>query len=87
MANSAGSRKRARQAEKRRQQNASLRSTARTYLKRIFNAVAAGDKAAAEQAFKTAQPILDSSVNKGIFHKNKIARHKSRLSAQIKAMS
>ncbi|MCD8513690.1 MAG: 30S ribosomal protein S20 [Nitrincola sp.] len=87
MANSAGSRKRARQAEKRRQQNASLRSMARTYLKKVINAIAAGDKAAAEAAFKTAQPVLDSSVNKGIFHANKVARHKSRLSAKIKAMA
>ncbi|EXJ10395.1 MULTISPECIES: 30S ribosomal protein S20 [Nitrincola] len=87
MANSAGSRKRARQAEKRRQQNASLRSMARTYLKKIIKALDSGDKAAAEEAFKTAQPILDSSVSKGIFHKNKVARHKSRLSAKIKALA
>jgi small subunit ribosomal protein S20 len=87
VANSAGSRKRARQAEKRRQQNASLRSMARTYLKKIIKALDSGDKAAAEEAFKTAQPILDSSVSKGIFHKNKVARHKSRLSAKIKALA
>ncbi|KAA0876327.1 30S ribosomal protein S20 [Nitrincola tapanii] len=87
MANSAGSRKRARQAEKRRQHNASLRSMARTYLKKVIKAIEGGDKAAAEEAFKTAQPILDSSVTKGIFHANKIARNKSRLSAKIKAMA
>ena len=87
MANSAGSKKRARQAEKRRQHNASLRSMARTYMKKVIAAIESGDKAAAEAAFKTAQPILDSSVNKGIFHKNKIARTKSRLSARIKALA
>lgn len=87
MANSAGSKKRARQAEKRRQHNASLRSMARTYMKKVVAAIESGDKTAAEAAFKTAQPILDSSVNKGIFHKNKIARTKSRLSARIKALA
>lgn len=87
MANSAGSKKRARQAEKRRQHNASLRSMVRTYIKKVIAAINSGDQAAAQEAFKVAQPILDSSVNKGIFHKNKIARTKSRLSARIKAMA
>lgn len=87
MANSAGSKKRARQAEKRRQHNASLRSMARTYMKKVIAAINSGDKAAAEAAFKTAQPVMDSSVTKGIFHKNKIARTKSRLTARIKAMA
>ncbi|WP_299179819.1 30S ribosomal protein S20 [uncultured Neptuniibacter sp.] len=87
MANSAGSRKRARQAEKRRQHNASLRSMVRTYIKKVVAAVEAGDQAVAQEAFKTAQPILDSSVSKGIFHKNKIARTKSRLSKQIAGMA
>lgn len=83
MANSAGSRKRARQAEKRRQHNASLRSMVRTYIKKVQAAIAAGDQAAAQEAFKTAQPILDGSVNKGIFHKNTVARTKSRMVKQI----
>ena len=83
MANSAGSRKRARQAEKLRQHNASLRSMVRTYIKKVQAAIEAGEKAAAEEAFKTAQPILDGSVNKGIFHKNKVARIKSRMVKQI----
>jgi len=87
VANSAGSRKRARQAEKRRQHNASLRSMVRTYIKKVIKAVDAGDKAAAAEAFKVAQPVLDSSVNKGIFPKNKIARTKSRLNAKVKAMA
>jgi len=87
VANSAGSKKRARQAEKRRQHNASLRSMARTYMKKVIAAIDSGDQAAALEAFKVAQPIMDSSVNKGIFHKNKIARTKSRLTARIKAMA
>jgi len=87
VANSAGSRKRARQAEKRRQHNASLRSMVRTYIKKIVKAIDAGDKAAAQAAFVAAQPQMDSSVNKGIFSKNKIARTKSRLNAKVKAMA
>ncbi|BBB31310.1 30S ribosomal protein S20 [Neptunomonas japonica] len=87
MANSAGSRKRARQSEKRRQHNASLRSMVRTYIKKVVAAIASGDKAAANEALKVAQPLMDSSVNKGIFEKNKIARSKSRMNARIKAMA
>ncbi|MGY8871341.1 MAG: 30S ribosomal protein S20 [Pseudomonadales bacterium] len=87
MANSAGSRKRARQSEKRRQHNASLRSMVRTYIKKVVTAIASGDKAAANEALKVAQPLMDSSVNKGIFEKNKIARSKSRMNARIKAMA
>ncbi|MEH6824828.1 MAG: 30S ribosomal protein S20 [Motiliproteus sp.] len=86
MANSAGSKKRARQAETRRNQNASLRSMARTYLKKVISAIAAGDKEAAQAAYTTAMPIMDGAASKGIFHKNKVARHKSRLNAQIKAL-
>tara|TARA_R110001583_G_scaffold42202_4_gene134185 strand:- start:76 stop:399 length:324 start_codon:yes stop_codon:yes gene_type:complete len=86
VANSAGSKKRARQAETRRNQNASLRSMARTYLKKVINAIAAGDKEAAQAAYTTAMPIMDSAASKGIFHKNKVSRHKSRLNAQIKAL-
>lgn len=87
MANSAGSRKRARQSEKRRQHNASLRSTVRTYIKKVAAAIASGDKAAATEALKVAQPFMDASVNKGIFEKNKIARSKSRMNTRIKAMA
>jgi small subunit ribosomal protein S20 len=87
VANSAGSRKRARQSEKRRQHNASLRSMVRTYIKKVTAAIAGGDKAAANEAFKVAQPIMDSAVTKGIFEKNKIARSKSRMNTRIKAMA
>ena len=86
MANSPQARKRARQAEKRRQHNASRRSTMRTEVKKVLNAIAAGDKSGAEEAFKAAAPMLDRAANQGLIHKNKAARRKSRLNAQIKAL-
>lgn len=86
MANSAQARKRAIQAEKHRQHNASRRSAMRTEVKKVINAIAAGDKGAAEAAYKTAVPLLDRAANNGLIHKNKAARHKQRLNAQIKAL-
>ncbi len=86
MANSAGSKKRARQAEKRRKHNASLRSMVRTYLKKVLTAIEAGEKETAESAFVFAVPLMDRSVKLGIFHKNKIARQKSRMHAKIQAL-
>ncbi len=86
MANSAQARKRATQAETRRQRNASRRSMMRTYVKKVLNAITAGDKNTAQETFKTAAAILDRMAGKGLIHKNKAARHKSRLNAQIKAM-
>ena len=86
MANSAQARKRARQAEKHRQHNASRRSMMRTYLKKVLNAVAAGNKEDATEAFKQAVPVIDRAANQGLIHKNKAARHKSRLNTQIKAL-
>ncbi|MGL5286668.1 SSU ribosomal protein S20P [Aeromonas sp. RU39B] len=87
MANIKSAKKRAIQAEKRRQHNASRRSMTRTYVKKVVAAIAAGDKAAAVAAFEKAQPILDRMATKGLIHKNKAARHKSRLAAQIKALA
>jgi small subunit ribosomal protein S20 len=86
MANSAGSKKRARQAEKRRSHNVSMRSMVRTYLKKVVAAIDSGDKNAAQTAYITAVSVMDKSVVKGMFGKNKAARHKSRLSAKIKAL-
>jgi small subunit ribosomal protein S20 len=86
MANSAQARKRARQAVKQRAHNMSLRSTLRTAVKKVQKAVDAGDKAAAQAVFKESQGIIDSIADKKIIHKNKAARHKSRLSAAIKAL-
>lgn len=86
MANIKSAKKRAIQSEKRRQHNASRRSMMRTYVKKVLAAIAAGDKAGAEAAYKVASPILDRMATKGLIHKNKAARHKSRISAQIKAL-
>lgn len=86
MANSAQARKRARQAVKQRAHNISQRSTLRTAIKSVRKAVAAGDKAAAQAVFKESQSIIDSISDKKIMHKNAAARHKSRLSAAIKAL-
>ena len=86
MANSPQARKRARQAEKRRRHNASQRSMVRTYIKRVNAAIESGDQTAADEALTTAIPVIDRMVNKGIMHKNKAARHKSRLHARIKAL-
>ena len=87
----ASGRKRARQDVKLNAQNTSLRSHFRTVIKNvqkaIDKAVAGGDKAAPATLFKIAQPVIDSVADKGIFHKNKAARHKSRLSAKIKALA
>ena len=87
MANSAQARKRARQAEKARAHNASLRSTLRTAVKRVRQAIVAGDKSAAQEVFQKSVSVIDSIAEKKIVHKNKAARTKSRLSAQIKAMA
>ncbi len=86
MANIKSAKKRAIQAEKRRQHNASRRSMVRTYLKKVVAAIAAGDKEAATTALATATPLLDRMASRGLIHKNKAARHKSRLTAQIKAL-
>ena len=86
MANTAQARKRARQAEERRQRNAGRRSEMRTEIKKVIKAIEAGDKAAAAGALKSATPLLDSLATKGLIHKNKAARHKSRLNAKIRAL-
>lgn len=86
MANIKSAKKRAITSEKRRQRNVALRSRLRTYVKKVLLAIQTGDHATAMAAFREAQPIIDSSVNKGIIHRNKAARHKSRLNARIKAL-
>lgn len=87
MANIKSAKKRAIQAEKRRQHNASRRSMMRTSLKKVIAAITAGDKEAATAAYAAATPVLDRMASKGLIHKNKAARHKSRLAAQIKALA
>ena len=87
MANSPQAKKRARQAEKRRGHNASLRSLVRTRIKQVQAAIDSGDSETAQAAYSRAVPVIDRMADKGIIHKNKAARHKSRLNAQVKALS
>lgn len=87
MANIKSAKKRARQAEKHRKHNSSLRSMVRTCIKKVYAAVAAGDKTQAEELLKAAQPVIDRMANKGLIHKNKASRHKSRLSSNVKKMT
>lgn len=86
MANTKQAKKRTRQSEKNRQRNASLRSMYRTAIKKAVAAIETKQKPLAEEAFKTMTSVVDKMVNKKIIHKNKAARHKSRLSAKIKAL-
>jgi small subunit ribosomal protein S20 len=83
----ASGRKRARQNVKLNAANTALRSKFRSVVKNVQKAVNAGDKAKATELFKTAQSVMDSVADKGMFHKNKAARHKSRLAARIKSMA
>ncbi len=86
MANIASAKKRAKQADRRNKQNSSHRSRMRTNLKKVLTAIEAKDKKAAAEAFKVAVPLLDRAANNGLIHKNKAARHKSKLNAQINAL-
>jgi small subunit ribosomal protein S20 len=79
--------KRARQNIKLRTHNASARSMYRTYVKNVLKAVEAGNKEEAQAAFTKAQPVIDKAMAKGLIHKNKAARVKSRLNAKVKALA
>ena len=83
----ASGRKRARQDVKLNAANTALRSKFRTVIKNVQKAVAAGDAGKAGELFRAAQRVIDSVADKGMFHKNKAARHKSRLAAKVKALS
>lgn len=87
MANSPQARKRARQAEARRQHQMPQRAKMRTLVKKVRAAIASQDKTAASEAFKPAVSYMDSLVNKGLMHGNTVARLKSRLNKHIKAMA
>ena len=63
-----------------------MRSMMRTYIKRVYSAVDAGDKPAAENAYKEACPVIDRMAGKGLLHANKASRHKSRMNTNIRAM-
>ena len=87
MANTAQARKRARQSVKVNAHNSALRSTLRTAIKKVIKAVEVGDKAAAMVVYQENVSVIDRIADKKIIHKNKAARHKSRLTAAIKALS
>ena len=87
MANNAQARKRARQAEVHRQHNASRRSAMRTSIKKVVKSANAGDQEATAAAYKAAVPVVDSAAGKGLIHRNKAARLKSRLNARLKKLA
>jgi small subunit ribosomal protein S20 len=87
LANTKSAEKAARQAIKRRANNVAARSKLRTAIRNVAVAIDSGDKADAETSFKAAVPVIDSMVNKRLIHKNKAARHKSRLVHRIRAMA
>ena len=87
MANTAQAKKRARQAEKSRVRNAGQRSNLRTFIKKVIAAVESGDKEQAQTAYKTVVSVIDTAVTKGLVHKNKAARNKSRLNAKVRSMA
>ena len=85
MANTAQAKKRARQAEKHRQHNASMRSMLRTYVKRVIKAIDSGDKTKAESEYQIAVPVIDRMARKGLIHANKAARKKAQSVKQLTA--
>ncbi len=87
MANIKSAAKRARQAERHRQHNIALKSRMRTTIKNVVKAIATGDAAAATESYRVAVPQIDEMAGKGLIHRNKAARHKSRLNKAIKTLS
>lgn len=87
MANIKSAKKRTVTSEKRRKHNASRRSMMRTFIKKVYAAIEAGDKEAAQKAFQEMQPVIDRQAAKGLIHKNKAARHKSNLTAHINKLA
>jgi len=87
LANIKSAKKRAKQAVVRNARNGSQRSMMRTALKKVIKALESNDRAGAESAYKTAEPILDRYATRGLIHKNKANRHKSRLTARIRALA
>ena len=86
MANTPQSKKRARQNERRFAVNKARRSRIRTFLRKVEEAIASGDKEAATSALRAAQPELMRGVTKGVYHKNTVARKISRLASRVKAV-
>ncbi len=87
MANTAQAKKRARQNEVQRKHNASQRSMMRTFIKKVITAIDTTEKNVATLAYQQAVSVLDKMASKGLIHKNKAARHKSRLNSKLKSLS
>jgi small subunit ribosomal protein S20 len=87
MANNASARKRIRQIAKRTDRNAARKSRMRTFIKKVEQAIASGDKTQAVEALRQAQPEVQRAVTKGVIHLNTVARKISRLSARIKSLA
>ena len=87
MANTAQARKRARQADAHRDHNNALRTRFKTAVKTAKTALSKGDKATAKTAFNSAMSMIDKTVTKGLIHKNKAARQKSRLNAELRKLA
>ena len=87
MANIQSAKKRARQSVTRRLRNTRQRSFLRSQIKKVVVAIQKGDKSVAQAAYKEAIPVIDSMINKGLIHRNKAARHKSRMNKQILALA
>ena len=86
MANTPSAEKAARQAVKHRTRNVTMRSRMRSAIRNVTAAIEGGNKETAQSSYKAAVPVIDALVNKQIVHRNKAARHKSRLAARIRAM-
>jgi small subunit ribosomal protein S20 len=86
LANIKSAAKKARQSEKRRQHNAAMRTRVRSAVKKATKAVKDGNAASAQSAYQAAVPEIDTMVSKGIIHRNKAARHKSRINKALKAL-
>ncbi|MBK1727758.1 30S ribosomal protein S20 [Halorhodospira neutriphila] len=87
MANIPSAQKRARQEEARRLRNKSRRSAMRTSMKKVLKAVKTGDHGQAQEAYREAVRVIDRTANRGVIHKNKAARHKSRLNARVRSLA
>ena len=86
MANTASARKRIRQTERRTARNKARKSRVRSFVKKVETALAGGDRTAAAEALRAAQPELQRAVGKGVMHRNTVARRLSRLSARVQAL-
>ncbi len=87
MANTASARKRIRQTAKRTARNQARKSRMRTFVKKVETACATGDKAAAAEALRLAQPEMQRAAGKGVIHRNTVSRKLSRLAARVKALA